>query len=334
MTTRPPTTPRAEKKIVVGAIDDNMVYPVLVWAHSLHTTATSPPHFVIGFLQGLLSEKNQSILKRLLTHLGISHEFMELASDARFISQGHISPTTFTKFLLADAIRDLNIWIDVDVVATGGWDSIFALVAGSPAEARLIVAERENERVSNLNKMVTPNNLLFNAGVLGWPARPRLRWSEGLDDAEVVDTQEQFLFNYLYECHVAYIPESYNALTYRRDRLTEGALPYIIHFAGAHKPWHMPRRFTPVCLSYRCPWSLWFEAEKNMLATMKDSAHIDQVQDLKVQALRSGVSGKSRNHSGRLLLNILRRIGILGWLVLLLAKPFARWIPRGTHPLH
>ena len=322
------------RHVVVGAIDDNMVYPVLVWAHSLHTTASSPPHFVIGFLTGLLSEHNRTIVDRVLTQLEISHEFLELAPDTRFITQGHISPTTFTKFLLADAISGLNIWIDVDTVATQGWDRIFSLIAESPKEVKLVVADRGKGQVSAPKTMVKPSDLLFNAGVLGWPARPRVPWSDQLDDADVVATQEQFLFNSLYASHLAHVPESYNTLTYRRDHVRGGALPFIVHYAGAHKPWHMPRRFTPACSSYRCPWSLWFDAEKRMSAAIEDSTHAKQVEELKVQALTSGVIGKSRDYSGRVFLKILQRMGILGWILLVLAKPFARWIPRGTHPLH
>ena len=323
-----------DRHVVVGAIDDNMVYPVLVWAHSLHSTASSPPHLVIGFIEGLLSERNRTIVERVLTHLEISHEFLELAPDTRFITQGHISPTTFTKFLLADAISGLNVWIDVDTVSTWGWNTIFSLIAESPKEAKLVVADRGNGHVSAPKTMVKPSDLLFNAGVLGWPATPRVPWSDQLDDTDVVDTQEQFLFNSLYASHLAYIPESYNTLTYRRDHVRDGALPFIVHYAGAHKPWHMPRRFTPACSSYRCPWSLWFDAEKDMSAAIEDSTHAKQVEQLKVQALTSGVIGKSRDYSGRVLLNILHRMGFLGWIVLVLAKPFARWIPRGTHPLH
>jgi len=325
---------RDDKNLVVGAIDDNMVYSVLVWAFSLHATALAPPHIVIGFLTGHLSESNRGVVGKVLTYLGISHEFLELASDTRFITQGHISPTTFTKFLLADQIRELNVWIDVDTVATEGWESIFTLIARSPEEAKLVVAERGNSSSGNLKKVTKPSDLVFNAGVLGWPARPRLPWSDQLDLAEIVETQEQFLFNSLYALHIAQIPETYNTLTYRRDHFRDTAPPFILHYAGAHKPWHMPRRFSRVCTSYRCPWSLWFDAEEDMLDAVAQSPHVNEVEELKNQALTSGVIGKSRDYSGRALLQKLQRMGIMGWVLVFLAKPFSRWIPRGTHPLH
>ena len=325
---------RDDKNLVVGAIDDNMVYPALVWAFSLHRGASTAPHIIIGFLTGHLSESNRGVVGKVLTYLGISHEFLELASDTRFITQGHISPTTFTKFLLADEIRELNVWIDVDTVATEGWDSIFTLIAQSPEEAKLVVAERGNSSSGNPKKVTKPSDLVFNAGVLGWPERPRLPWSDQLDLAETVETQEQFLFNSLYASHIAQIPETYNTLTYRRDHFRDTAPPLILHYAGAHKPWHMPRRFSRVCTSYRCPWSLWFDAEKDMLDAVARSPHVNEVEELKNQALTSGVIGKSRDYSGRALLQKLQRMGIMGWVLVFLAKPFSRWIPRGTHPLH
>ena len=325
---------RDDKNLVVGAIDDNMVSPVLVWAFSLHTTSKTPPHIVIGFLTGHLSERNRKVVGRILTYLGASHEFHELASEARFITQGHISPTTFTKFLLADEIAALNIWIDVDTVATEGWDNIFTLIAQSPEEAKLVVAERGNSSSGNPKKITKPSDLVFNAGVLGWPERPRLPWSDHLDLAEIVETQEQFLFNSLYASHIAQIPETYNTLTYRKDHVRDTAPPFIVHYAGAHKPWHMPRRFSPVCTSYRCPWSLWFHAEENMVGAIAHSPHVNEVHELKNQSLTSGAIGKSRDYSGRALLGTLQTLGFLGWLLIFVAKPFYRWIPRGTHPLH
>ena len=111
--------------IVSGAVDDGMAYAVLPWAYSLHTRASTPPHFVIGFLEGSLSAGNREALRSALEFLSISHEFVLLEPDARFIRQGHISPTTFTKFQLADLLTGQHVWIDIDTVSTPGWDDIF-----------------------------------------------------------------------------------------------------------------------------------------------------------------------------------------------------------------
>ncbi len=320
--------------LVVGATDDTMAYPVLVWAHSLHVCASQAPHLIIGYFSGLLSENNASLLARALSHLGVSHEFRQLPLDNRFISQGYISPTTFAKFLLADTIAEQHVWIDIDTVATPGWNSIFSFIQNAPQSARLIVAERGDRSPPQEGLPTKPSDLLFNAGVLGWPARPRIPWSAALDTLEVVETQEQYLFNTLYANHLSRMPEAYNTLTYRYVSFRGVTVPYIVHYAGAHKPWHMPRRFTPLSLRAQSPWSLWFEAEKSMLERMASSSDLGHVIDLQQKALRSGFIGTSRDYSGRKVLRLLHQLGPLGWLLVAAARPFARFIPRGTHPLN
>jgi len=320
--------------IVSGAVDDGMAYAVLPWAYSLHTRASTPPHFVIGFLEGSLSAGNREALRSALEFLSISHEFVLLEHDARFIRQGHISPTTFTKFQLADLLPGQHVWIDIDTVATPGWDDIFSEISGAPSTAHLIVAARGDQAQALPATTAQPSNLAFNAGVLGWPARRRIPWSGALDDAHIVETQEQSLFNTLYGKHLFTVSERFNTLTYRYDRVDYSELPLITHYAGAHKPWHVPRRFSRACLRHHCPWSLWFQVEKELLAKLETYGKPLEVARLRSEALRSGDFGLSGGQRGRALLHILSFLGPFGWIPVVLAKPFRRFIPRGTHPLH
>ena len=320
--------------IVSGAVDDGMAYAVLPWAYSLHTRASTPPHFVIGFLEGSLSAGNREALRSALEFLSISHEFVLLEPDARFIRQGHISPTTFTKFQLADLLTGQHVWIDIDTVSTPGWDDIFSEISGAPASAHLIVAARVDQAHTQHATTKKPSDLAFNAGVLGWPARTRFPWSEALDNAEVVDTQEQSLFNTLYGKHLFTVSERFNTLTYRHDRVDYSELPLITHYAGAHKPWHVPRRFSGACLRHHCPWSLWFQVEKELLAKLENYRSLPEIARLRSEALGSGDFGLAGDQRGRALLHILRFLGPVGWIAVVLARPFRRFIPRGTHPLH
>lgn len=322
-------------RVVVGAIDDNMVYPLLVWAWSLVRSAQIPPRWVIGFLEGTLSSKNREFLESGLNFLGLEWEFRELPFDQRFITQGHISPTTFTKFLLADLVEFPHIWIDVDTVATPGWDQLFAIVTDAPRDVSLVVAERGSLGNRALKKAESPSHLAFNAGVLGWPQGSRKPWSDSLDSMTVVETQEQQLFNNLYAASLATVSESFNTLTYRVDSLRDlTEIPRIIHFAGAHKPWQLPDRFRRLCLRHECPWSLWFEAETAMLAEFTPRPLREQVLQQRAQSLRSGVYHFRREHRGLGLLKILRVMGPFGWLVVALLRPLRSFVPRGTHPLH
>ena len=322
-------------RIVVGAIDDNMVYPLLVWAWSLHHTAQAGFRFVIGHLAGTLSDHNRSTLGQLLDFMGIEHEFRALPFDNRFITQGHISPTTFAKFVLADMISTEHVWIDVDTVASTGWDSIFSAIEKPAPGIELIVAERGVVSAASSRMAASPSDLAFNAGVLGWPAGPRRAWSETLDSMAQVQTQEQHLFNDLYAGAVSKVPESFNTLTYRIDTLKElPQLPHILHFAGAHKPWQLPKRFRKRCHSHECPWSLWFSAERDMQASLPPLLRASLLHPLQRAALRSGQGGWAPEQRGLGLLNVLQKMGPFGWLLVIAAKPFRALIPRGTHPLH
>ena len=320
--------------VVAGAIDDNMLYPLLVWAWSLSESAVKPFRIVIGFLEDELSAKNRTIIGEVLDVLSIRHELVELKKDTRFIAQGHISPTTFTKFLLADLIAGPHVWIDVDAVAKPGWDEIFQEMAAVPASVYLVVVDRGKGVSTQASGIESPSNLAFNAGVLGWPGKKRKDWSKQLDSVGLVDTQEQFLFNKLYGSHSHKVSESFNTLTYRYDSFSRLDKPRITHYAGAHKPWHLPRRFSQLCLNHRCPWSLWFVSESAFLEAISEEPVRDTVAQEQKRALGVTRLSLNRGQTGLALLRVLRSIGQLGWLIIFASKPFKRWIPRGTHPLH
>lgn len=320
--------------VVAGALDDNMVYPAIVWAYSLSKTASRPIHFIVGYLSGSLSNENKESLEKVLSAIGVSSHFIELGHDPLFIAQGHISPTTFTKFLLADLIEQMNVWVDIDITATNGWDDIFDLIDLSPKESLLTVAERHHGTGGRSEQSLSDGRMIFNAGVLGWPNRKRLPWREALRNTEVLTTQEQFLFNSLYSGFLHLVSERFNALSYHYATVEPRKSPYLIHFAGAHKPWHLPRRFSKLCTKHQCPWSLWFSAEDSMLRDAIPKAIIEDVESLQKTALHSGTTPRGRAHRGRRFLRLLVLIGPLGWLLVFLMAPFRQLIPQGTHPLH
>ena len=317
--------------IVVGAIDDNMAYPLLVWAWSLSQSTTLSPLFVIGHLEDSLSVHHQHMLGECLTALRVRHHFISLSHDARFISQGHISPTTFTKFMLADMVTLPHVWIDVDTVASHGWDDLFDVVRNLPEPLSLVVAKRGKGQSEARGG---PSSLAFNAGVLGWPGSARKPWSERLSDLPLVETQEQALFNELYAHSVHTVSESFNTLTYRIDSLEGSPPPKILHYAGAHKPWHLPRRFRKLCVEYQCPWSLWFAAEEELLEALAQKNVTADLATPRRHALGTGGWSLRSDHRGRLLLTVLRILGPLGWVVVFVAQALRTPVPRGTHPLH
>jgi lipopolysaccharide biosynthesis glycosyltransferase len=301
-----------------------MVYGLAVVMSSLQRTTTEPFRLTIGYLAGTLPEDDRAFLGRVMDHLGISHVFSDLGNDPRFITQGHISPTTFAKFLLADQNPDAHLWLDADTIALPGWDSIFGLLDSTTEQHGLLVAERGADK----------RGLPFNAGLLGWPAGSRRDWSSRLTELEIVETQEQYLFNELYAPTAKTVSERYNSLTYRIDRIPDNDPPFIIHYAGAHKPWHLPRSLTRRCVRYGCPWSAWFAAEAEFLRRLGGDSLLTETQRRQRNALRSGKVRWQRDHAGLLFLRILVTLGPLGRVLVGLLGPLSSRVPRGTHPLH
>lgn len=316
-------TPPATHQVVC-AIDSQMVYALCVALHSLQRHVSTPFGLTVGYLEGTLPEGDRDYLSAVISHLGIDHQFSNLGSDARFITQGHISPTTFAKFLLADSHPQAHLWIDADTVGLAGWDGLFAHVHRATTAQGLVVAKREEGATG----------LAFNAGVLGWPAGARRQWSDHLNSLGPVDTQEQHLFNLLYADTAMRVSERFNVLTYRIDTLSSKTPPFIIHYAGAHKPWHMPRRHAHRCLSYRCPWSEWFIAESEFLDGLSNSALLQDTLGHRERALRSGTLRWQRDHRGLMFLRLLQGLGPLGDALVAIVGSLARFVPRGTHPVH
>lgn len=315
----PPTTHR-----MVCAIDSQMVYALCVALHSLQRHTSAPFGLTVGYLEGTLPEGDREYLSAVISHLGIDHQFSNLGSDKRFITQGHISPTTFAKFLLADSHPQPHLWIDADTIGLAGWDDLFAHIHEATTAQGLVVAKRD-EGATRLD---------FNAGVLGWPAGARRPWSDHLNTLQVIDTQEQYLFNLLYADTAMRVSERFNVLTYRVDSLSSTTPPFIIHYAGAHKPWHMPRRHAHRCLSYRCPWSEWFIAESEFLDGLGDSALLQDTLPRRQRALRSGALRWQRDHRNLLFLRALQSLGPLGGALVAILLALVRFVPRGTHPVH
>ena len=316
---------------VVCAVDSQMVYGLSILLSSLRNTGHGDFSLTIGYLGGRLSEDDRAFLGEVTKELEIDTEFLPLPDRDIFITQGHISPTTFAKFLLGDEYPTAHVWIDADTVALAGWDQLFEEVAAcSPAEG-LVVAERGSNSSSQQGK---PPDLPFNAGVLGWPAGERRGWETPLGSLAVVDTQEQFLFNELYASTARRVSEKFNLLTYRVDSLDPNDMPHIIHYAGAHKPWHLRRDLDKACLDHHCPWSAWFEAERKLLDRLKMTPLGNELERRQKVALTTGTIRLRRDHTGYNFLRLLTGLGPAAPIVINVLRLLKQWVPRGTHPVH
>lgn len=320
------------KNHVVCAIDSQMTYGLAVLFSSLARTASTRFHVTVGYLAETLSPQDRRFLASLSDTLHLPLTFLPLPSNPLFITQGHISPTTFAKFLLADAIPEAHLWIDADAVALPGWDQVFESIHAATPKKGLVVAARgkDNDRPRSQEG----EGLRFNAGVLGWPAGARRDWLTPLAVMEDVATQEQALFNQLYGDSAQTVSEAFNTLTYRLERLIPSQLPAIIHFAGAHKPWHLPRQLKHVCMEYRCPWAAWFDAEAELADMLTNNPLLEHLTHYQRLARKTGRFSWRRDHTGLRLAKTLALMGPLAPIAVRLLRLVAQWVPRGTHPLH
>jgi len=316
---------------VVCAVDSQMVYGLTVLLSSLKNTSHEYLTLTVGYLGERLSEDDRSFLEGVAEALEIDTEFLPLPDRDIFITQGHISPTTFAKFLLGDHYPTPHVWIDADTIALPGWDQLFAEVVACSATEGLVVAERGSNSSGQQGK---PSDLPFNAGVLGWPAGGRRDWETPLGSLAVVDTQEQFLFNELYAPTARRVSEKFNLLSYRVDSLDPNDMPYIIHFAGAHKPWHLRRDLANACLDHQCPWAAWFEAEQDLHSMLNNTSLGEELRRRQRDALRTGTVRLRRDHSGYNFLRLVTGLGAVAPFVVNVLQLLKQWVPRGTHPIH
>ena len=316
---------------VVCAVDSQMVYGLTVLLSSLKYTSHKDFTLTIGYLGKRLSEDDRAFLRQVTDKLEIDTEFLSLADRDTFVAQGHISPTTFAKFLLGDEYRTAHVWIDADTVALAGWDQLFEEVSACSSAEGLVVAERGSNSSSQEGK---PSDLPFNAGILGWPAGDRRDWETPLGSLAEVDTQEQFLFNELYASTARRVSEKFNLLTYRVDSLDPNDMPYIIHYAGAHKPWHLRRELSKACLDHQCPWAAWFDAEQKLHSQHANTAFGHELRRRQRDALKAGLVRLRRDHSGYNFLRLLTGLGPVAPLVINVLRLLKQWVPRGTHPIH
>ena len=316
---------------VVCAVDSQMVYGLSILLSSLRDTSHRDFSLTIGYLGERLSPDDRDFLAEVTKELEIDTEFLPLPDKDIFITQGHISPTTFAKFLIGDHYPTPHVWIDADTVALAGWDQLFDEATACSTAEGLLVAERGSTPSSQQGK---PSDLPFNAGVLGWPAGARRDWETPLGSLAEVNTQEQFLFNQLYAPTARRVSEKFNLLTYRVDSLDPNDMPYIIHYAGAHKPWNLRRDLAKGCLDHQCPWAAWFEAEQRLHSQHGNTAFGRELLRRQKVALKAGTVRLQRDHSGYNFLRLLTGLGPVAPIVVNVLRLLKQWVPRGTHPIH
>ena len=295
-------SPRQSSKprnTIALAADDRMVLGLLVLISSIARTARFPYRIVMGYFPHELSSRSVELIREYMTYRGIEYEFIMSKPHELFTERRHLTITTFSKFVIADALPEPHLWLDIDTIVRPGWDEIFDAINSASPGISLVVAD----------KVESPHTRFegFNAGVLGWTAESRRPWLESLAALpEKRFSSEQFLFNSLYEKNVARVSSSYNFLSSWHQLLGNYEEPRIFHYSGPVKPWHLPRRHVPAWDSTNATWRFWFEAEAEFLREISGSPLERRVLRERRRALFS-----ARLHAGK--------GGLASWIMRVLA---------------
>ena len=297
-----PTQPSPPRNTIALAADDRMVYGLLVLASALARTAESPLRLVIGYFPQELSKTRRNLIGDYLTWRGVEHRFIESSPHELFTERRHLTITTFSKFVIADALAEPHLWLDIDTIVRPGWDKLCDTITSAPPSASLVVA----------HKIESPHTRFegFNAGVLGWTSAPRKAWVESLAALpEKRFSSEQYLFNTLYGDDVVRVESSYNFLSSWHEELPQHPEPRIIHYSGPVKPWHLARRHAPAWRIINPTWDFWFDAEREFLDEISSSPMRSHMLREKRRALFSG-----RLHTGKGALAgwVMRALAVLG----------------------
>ncbi len=300
------TTPRkhSEKKpnIVALALDDKMVYAFFVIVHSLVSTATQPFSLIVGHFTGHLASRHKNLIQSFVESLGVPTEIQELNPNPLFTERRHLTITTFSKFVISDAVREPHLWIDLDTVAMPGWDEFFQHLTSAPESASLIVAR----------KLESPHTRFdgFNAGILGWTSAPRADWVPALASLpEKRFSSEQFLFNTLYAKTAHAVDVKFNFLSSWHANAKELRRAVIIHYSGPIKPWHLAGRHRAAWKTINPSWQHWFDAEDSLHRGTAGSAMRKELRQLRRAAL---FSGRVHTGKGALAALVMRCLAVLG----------------------
>ena len=313
VSTKKPNTPR---NVVAMAIDNHMVFAFFVLVHSLKETAHRDFSLVIGYFGGRLDDRHIRVMEEFLTELAIEYEIRPLVPSPLFTERRHLTITTFSKFVISDAVSEPHVWLDIDTVARAGWDDIFEALHSAKPGTSLIVAEKLDSQYTKFQG--------FNAGVLGWTGQARKPWADALKKLpEKRFSSEQYLFNTLYANDNDTVGVRFNFLSSWHRRTDELKKASIIHYSGPLKPWHLDRQHAVAWRAINPSWQAWFDAEEALLNSLTSNSLRVALDRLAHKALTSGRLHTGKGAAAGWFLRILAVFGPLG-------TPLVWWISRRT----
>ena len=232
---------------VAAGIDDNYLGPFLVMLYSAWKTSHTNFEVVVGYVPSNLNTASRKLIQDVTNALGIELEFVEVAIPPDVGFPAHLSPATYIRLLLADALEETFVWLDSDLVCEEGWEQLLE----RQCKPGIIVCAVKDQ-VANIDWRQSLNSSIrngggdyFNSGVMVVDGK---NWSKlGFDKqwrhllANYTEYHfqwaDQCVINFLAKNHFEPLEQKFNFQEqFQRDNSYPGA--YIRHFTGGIKPWN------------------------------------------------------------------------------------------------
>jgi lipopolysaccharide biosynthesis glycosyltransferase len=232
---------------VAAGIDDNYLGPFLVMLYSAWKTSQTNLEVVVGYVASSLNAASRKLIQEVSDALGIELEFVQVAIPPNVGFPAHLSPATYIRLLLADALEETFVWLDSDLICEEGWGRLLKLQC-EPG----VVVQAVKDQVANVDWRESLNSSIrngggeyFNSGVMVVDGK---NWSKlGFDKqwrSLVANYTEyhfqwadQCVINFLAKKHFKPLEQKFNFQEqFQKDNSCPGA--YIRHFTGGIKPWN------------------------------------------------------------------------------------------------
>lgn len=277
-------------RVVISAVDDNYVLPLLVMLHSAKKYSKNDFQFVLGYDPKSLSATNINLIEECLTLLQVPFSKICVTLKGRFEDNNHITATAYARLPMADVLSGTVLWLDADLICKPGWDEIFEFFDGGLG-GKTVAGVRDSVNTS-IQFLANTKNLAiikmqkryFNSGVLiidciSWQLlNTSERWPVVLQNYDNYGFQlsDQCVLNYLFVDSHRLLPSEYNVLAFY-SRRTAREQAKILHFAGPDKPWSYRRFSFKILFSLLSRHDIWnyLDLEREFLRVVQRASQGD-----------------------------------------------------------
>jgi lipopolysaccharide biosynthesis glycosyltransferase len=243
------------RKLVFTSIDDNFIWPWLVTIFSAsQSSGVTGVQFRIANINSLLSQPNIEVILRFAKLLNIEVQVVDISTDLNPPMAANYSITILSRLILMDTIEQDFVWLDSDLLLLEGWTQIFDDLGSNQSPKVALYACKDLERTHSLLEKegnaayIRMGSNYINSGVLR--IRPS-RWREitDLQDWKSLITNandykfthlDQDVLNYLCHDSISILSPKFNSIIGNHQEFI--SRPFIKHFAGSPKPWHLDRK--------------------------------------------------------------------------------------------